>query len=83
MITKVPTFHNLTSNFNVFLSSHKHENITWRHQEMYLKDLFHSTIDIVFTRQFGMEYFHREGAAGNSVIQGLSIKVEKLRKIVN
>ena len=50
---------------------------------MYLKDLFHSTIDIVFTRQFGMEYFHREGAAGNSVIQGLSIKVEKLRKIVN
>ena len=44
------TLYDLAGNFNVFLTSHENQDIARWKRQMDLKDLFDSTIDVVFAR---------------------------------
>ena len=73
-----PTLHNLASDFNVFLPSHKYQDISGRKGHMYLQDLLHGAIHIIFAWGLVMEYFHREGAPRNGESRRISVEVREL-----
>lgn len=74
------TLHNLTCDFDVFLASHKDQNVTWWQSKMNLKDLFHGAIDIIFARGFRVEDFNGEGSSWNCVGRRISVEAGELIK---
>lgn len=77
------TLYDLTSDFDIFLASHKDKDITLGQREMNLEDLLDSTVNIVFTGRLRMEYFDGKGATRNGIRWGISVERGKLVALLN
>ena len=69
------TLDDLTSDFDVLLSSHEDEDITRRKRQVDLQHLFDGTVDVVLTWRLGVEDLDRErpardGERGRVAIEG-------------
>lgn len=56
----------LTSGFDIFLSSHKHENISRRVRQVDGQHLLHSRVHVVIRRRLGEILLHVERATGDA-----------------
>jgi predicted nucleotidyltransferase len=70
--------YNLTSDLDIFLSSHENKYVSRWKGEVNLQDLLHSTIHVILTGRLGVECLNGECATRDSKARSGSIKIGKL-----
>lgn len=81
LIKKKSTLYDLTSDFDVFLTSHENQDVARRKREVDLQDLFYSTVYIIFTRRLRMKHLHRERSTRNSISRCVSVEIGELGNV--
>jgi hypothetical protein len=72
------TLHDLTSNLDVFLTSHENENIPRRATEVDLQNLLDRRIYVIFAWAPRVRDFDREGSARDSEARCIAVELGEL-----
>jgi hypothetical protein len=68
------TVDDIASRFDIFLSSHKDENVTRRMRDVDLEGLLDCRIDVIFARSFAEQDIDGESSTGNGETRCIVVK---------